>query len=298
MSGSTPALSVTCVVPTHNRDDLAWAAVRSILAQSCSPERVVLVDDTGRDPGRPSMGRIIDAAEGRVELRDASGSSTPGASWSRNVGAEGATTDLLAFLDDDDVWEPTYLEKMTAALGRDQSFSMAVAWGALERNGVVREHNWRAPAGKTAKSVVADNPGVTGSNFVVRRAAFENVGGFDPRLWVFNDLDFFVRFLSSGHQYTTVEEDLVRQRVAAGVHLSSRSERRAQGIAAYREKHIDLLGPRQRRRLRREIHIANLYEGQTPSRRLRHLAGVLANTTPAHFSAAITRRVLGQPGYD
>ncbi|MFS0792867.1 glycosyltransferase family 2 protein [Microbacterium sp. 1P10AE] len=297
-SSHRATVSVTCVVPTHDRDDLAYAAVRSILAQTHLPERVVVVDDTGRDPDRSSLRQILDTGAGLVELRDASGLSHPGASRSRNIGAEGAASEFLAFLDDDDVWEATYLEKMTAALDLEPAASMAVAWGSLERDGVVREHNWRAPRGKSARDVVADNPGVTGSNFVIRRTAFERVGGFDPQLWVFNDLDFLVRFLDSGLLYTTVEEDLVRQRVAAGEHLSTRSERRARGIAAYREKHKDLLGRRQRRRLRREVHIANLYAGQTPLKRARHLAGVLANTTPSHFSAAVMRRVLGQPGYD
>lgn len=294
----TTSPGVTCIVPTHDRDDLAYTAVSSILNQSYAPDRVIVVDDTGRDPGRPSMQRILAAAPGKVELRDSSDGINPGASSSRNCGAAGARTELLAFLDDDDVWESRYLERMVAALLDDSAADMAVSWGSLERDGVIREHNWKVPRGRTAKQVVADNPGVTGSNFIVRRSVFESLGGFDPQLWVFNDLDFFVRFLASDAVYTTVEEDLVRQKVASGSHLSSRSARRAKGIAAYREKHRELLGAPQRRRLRREIHIANLFEGQSPARRALHLAGVLANTTPAHFSGAIARRISGQPGYD
>lgn len=293
----TPLLTVTCVIPTHNRDDSAYEAVRSVLAQTHAAERIVVVDDTGRDPDRPSMSRILDMGDGVVEYRSSAGSARPGASTSRNAGAAGASSDLLGFLDDDDLWEPDYLRSLATAL-QDDAYEMAVAWGSIERGGITRPHNWSAPRGRTARDVVADNPGVTGSNFLIRRETFERMGGFDPALWVFNDLDFFVRFLRDGGRYTTVEEDLVRQVVTAGEHLSTRSERRARGISAYREKHADLLGVRQRRRLRREIHIAQLFAGQTPLRRARHLAGVMANTTPSHFTQAVARRLTKQPGYN
>lgn len=292
-----PTHSVTCVIPTHHRDDSLRRAVESVLRQTVRPQRVVIADDTGRDLQRPSLQRVIDLAPELVEVRDSSKGPQPGASQSRNVGANGASSDLLAFLDDDDVWLPAFLAKTCHALSTSRA-EMVISWGAISRGNKLKHHNWRATPGKTARDVVADNPGFTGSNFVIRRTAFEMQNGFDPGLRVFNDLDFLVRFLSRGGTYTTVEEDLVHQIVEEGEHLSSRSEKRAQGIEKYAEKHKDLLDFSHRRRLRREAHIARLFDGQSTGRRAANIAGVVINLTPSYVLAAVSRRVRNDPGYN
>ncbi len=289
--------TVTCVIPTHNRDESAVAAVRSVLAQSYPATNIVLVDDTGRDPSREPIRALIDSANGSVEVRDASGAVSPGASWSRNRGATGAETKYLAFLDDDDRWDSSYLREMIAAL-EESGADMAISWGALQRGSYLRPNNWAAVDGLTARDVVADNPGVTGSNFLIRREKFERQDGFDPSLWVWNDLDFFVRFLLNGGTYITVKRDLVIQTVTGDEHLSSRSERRAKGIEAYALKHKALLNSRQRRKLRREAHIARLYQGQRALPRLKHAFGILANSDPSYLGGAFGRRLRREPGYN
>ena len=289
-------LSVSCVIPTHNRDESMLAALDSVRQQTYRPERIVVVDDTGSPSTRAAVESIA-KTDGRVVYRDASDLPQKAAGASRNAGAESVTTDLIAFLDDDDTWHPEFLESAIAEIERSGSH-LVVTWGSLRRGETVLEHNWKAETGFTAAQVLTANPGVTGSNFVIRRAAFTAIGGFDPALWVYNDLDFFVRFLDAGLSYTVVRRDLVRQISTGGAHLSSRSERRARGIEAYLAKYADRLSVRQRRALVRSIHLARLFRDQTKGRRIVHVAGAIANSTASDSICAVRRRLTKAPSYN
>lgn len=287
MPGDQHPITVTCVVPTHQRDESMLAAVASIHAQTVPATRIVVVDDTGGDPGRPA---VLSIRSKGTEYADASGSPRPGASASRNRGARDAGTDLLAFLDDDDLWDPTFLESVLSHF-EDEETDLVVTWGRLVRDGRTFPGNWSARPGLTAREVVARNPGLTGSNFIVRRDVFERLGGFDPAMTVWNDLDFFVRFLEAGGRYRVVEIDLVTQNITPGAHLSSRSERRAQGIERYLRKHADLLERSERRRILRSGHVARLHREQSPGRYLRSLLAAVFFSTPGDWAESLRRRL-------
>src|SRR5690606_32732850 len=119
---------------------------------------------------------------------------------SRNVGARLATGDLLAFLDDDDMWEPDHLESLHAVL-LDEHADVAVGWTRSDDPGFVFA---RIRPGLTARQVVSVNPGFVGSNFLITAEAFAAVGGFDPTLRVSNDQDLLVRLLAAGRTYAVV----------------------------------------------------------------------------------------------
>lgn len=289
-------LTVTCVIPTHNRDESMLQALESVRGQRYRPERIVVADDTGSASTREAVLRVA-AEDKRVGYHDAADLPRKAAGASRNAGAEGATSDLLAFLDDDDTWDAAFLESAVAELERSNA-DLVVTWGSLRRGDIVLDHNWNAEPGFTADQIITRNPGVTGSNFVVRRSAFEAIDGFDAGLWVYNDLDFFVRFLDAGFVYSVVRQDLVRQVSTGGDHLSSRSERRALGIEAYRAKYADRLSAHQHRSLTRSIHLARLFRDQTRPRRVAHLAGVIANSTLSDSVGALRRRLTKAPSYN
>ncbi len=102
--------SVGVVVPTRDRPQLVRRAVRSILAQEYDGDLEVLVVFDGTDPDHD-----ITALDPR-RVRVTSNSRTPGLAGARNSGILAVTTDLVAFCDDDDTWEPGKLSAQVAAL--------------------------------------------------------------------------------------------------------------------------------------------------------------------------------------
>lgn len=96
-----PSPAVSVIIPTYNRRRWVGAAVESVLAQDLAGIEVIVVDD-GSSDGTVEMlaerfGRHIVIERLPQNL---------GRSAARNVGWQRARSDLIAFLDSDDVWLP------------------------------------------------------------------------------------------------------------------------------------------------------------------------------------------------
>lgn len=192
---------VSVVIPTCDRPHLLPRALASVRAQTLPPAEIIVVDD-GRDAAAPPR------LEGPVRvLRNRR---APGASGARNCGAAAARGPLLAFLDDDDEWLPTYLETAVARL----------AGGALDvvcTDLVYRYEDGREQPGKAAPAALevdaflTSNPGLIGSNLLIRAAAFAAVDGFDESLRTSEDMDLGIRLsLHGGLRYAPLRQALVR----------------------------------------------------------------------------------------
>ena len=96
--------AVSVVIPTIGRTSLR-TAVESALTQTSPPMEVIVVLDRDCDPDLPESDSI------RV-LRTSGG---VGPSHAKQIGVESAKGNVIALLDDDDVWYPDKLEKQLAA---------------------------------------------------------------------------------------------------------------------------------------------------------------------------------------
>ena len=242
---------VSCVIPTHGRDALLAEAIGSVVAQDLTPARLVVCDDVGSATTREVVARWAARAPFPVAYQDTSGTGFGTAGASRNAGALPIGSGLLAFLDDDDVWEPAFLRSLVGALTTADA-DFAVGWTEADAGGGTYRIA-KMPPGLTAPQVVARNPGFVGSNFVMRAEAFASLGGFDPPLTVANDKDLLVRALAAGLRYVVVPEVLLHNRIHAGAQLTDRTPRRLDGIVRYMDKHAALLSAQDRRYLRAQV---------------------------------------------
>lgn len=100
---------ISVVVPTRNRPDLLRLALASIRAhEACDITFEILVGDNGDDPETPRVCAAFDATHLPV--------SQNGAAAARNAGLAAATGELIAFLDDDDVWTENHIRPHLAVL--------------------------------------------------------------------------------------------------------------------------------------------------------------------------------------
>ena len=114
MSPSRTAPSVTAIVPTSGRRASLVDAVASALAQQdCDVAVNVVGDGTTVEAIRTRLGALADDARVTVRVLP---SSVRGANAARNCGARTSTTEWIAFLDDDDTWQPAKLSRTLAAV--------------------------------------------------------------------------------------------------------------------------------------------------------------------------------------
>nr|WP_269779062.1 glycosyltransferase family 2 protein [Propioniciclava soli] len=134
--------SVSVVIPTRGRPELALAAVRSALGQTRSPWEVLLVVD-GPDPVTEEGVRDVDDPRFRLLVLP----ENVGAGGARNAGVRAAKGAWIAFLDDDDTWRPAKLERQLAALAsRPDAARTVLGTGTVWHTGRAT-HTWplRAP---------------------------------------------------------------------------------------------------------------------------------------------------------
>ncbi|MER6072929.1 glycosyltransferase family 2 protein [Streptomyces sp. NPDC001817] len=102
-----PAALVATVIATHRRPDELRAAVRSALAQTVRDQVVIVVDDGAGLPELPDDPRLLAVSLAR---------NTGVAGVVRNVGIRLTRSRYVAFLDDDNLWDPDHLERALEVL--------------------------------------------------------------------------------------------------------------------------------------------------------------------------------------
>ncbi|NEQ79824.1 MAG: glycosyltransferase family 2 protein [Moorea sp. SIO2I5] len=217
---------VTVVIPAYNAMEYLPKTVESVLAQTLADFELLIINDGSSDHIVQWASQIADP---RVKLIS---QENQGVSVARNTGIAQAQGKYIAFLDADDLWKPTKLEKQVSCLEEYPEAGLVYTWTALVDQ-----------QGKPTKSVIAfhqegnvweqilvvDMIG-NGSSVMVRRSCFETVGMFDPNLSSAADRDMWIR-IAANYLFAVVKEPLTLWRQ----HPSSMSKRREEMIQDSRQ---------------------------------------------------------------
>jgi glycosyltransferase involved in cell wall biosynthesis len=103
--------SISVIIPTYRRHSLLQRSVASALSQTVQPLEILVIDDASPDGPPPACGVLADPRV-RIVARPVNG----GGSAARNTGIDLAAGELVAFLDADDEWQPSKLERQCVAL--------------------------------------------------------------------------------------------------------------------------------------------------------------------------------------
>jgi len=205
---------VSVVMPTRDRRHMLARALASVQAQTFRDFEVVVVDDGSTD-GTAFWLRANYSGVSLVEIGQPSG-----AAAARNRGVDRSGGEIVAFLDDDDVWRPSYLETQVARLNTHPEAELCTAAHVdVDAAGRVSQPDLRPLYHYPVPLVhlLAECPIHTLSVVTCRRAAFERIGPFDETLPIVHDLDWYLRLIASGgkveHSSTALVEHAVPARL-------------------------------------------------------------------------------------
>lgn len=223
-------MSITVVIPTLNtRPEFLAEALASVLAQSLPADEIIIVNNGEAQlepPSVPSLVRVVNMVH------------RAGVAQARNLGASIASGAFVSFLDDDDLWDVDYLEKIAARFAADHADCLV---GRLDRLADGIRSGWKNPDGQlTVGVILRRNPGITGSSLNVRRSAFLEASGFDPALTTGEDKALVLEMILRGLTVGAVPDAGAVHRVHALGSLSS-ARHMANGIDAFYRKYARLM---------------------------------------------------------
>lgn len=176
--------TVTAIIPTYNRANLVARAVRSALAQTHKELEVIVVDDGSADDTSDKVSALCDP---RVRyIRHEGNKGLPAA---RNTGIRASSGQFIAFLDDDDEWRPTKLERQLTLMDRFDACLTAVVFG----DGRVKKFPRTSITLEDLRRGNVFDP----SSMLVKRAVLARVM-FDETLRIGEDWDVFIRLAMQG----------------------------------------------------------------------------------------------------
>lgn len=210
-----PLISV--IIAAHNAEAFLWETLASLQRQRFTEYEIIVVDDGSTDGTRS----IATRPQCRVIALPRSG-----VSIARNVGLKAARAPFILFLDADDVMPQDALGHLFAALNQRPDAVAAVGqhlkfWPDQEEppDAPLRRGN-AMPAANSLKALLRRNFIVNGGTLLIRTETARAAGGFNPRLRLGEDWDFWCRIALSG-DIVVLRETIVlhyRQRVDGAQH--------------------------------------------------------------------------------
>ena len=177
---------VSVVLTAHNPGEFLSRSLGSVLSQTFEDFECIVVDDASEVP----VATLVPSGDPRIRVVRLE--ENRGVAVARNIGARAARGDLVAFLDDDDTWQPEKLALQVAALARSPE-----AWFSYTG------FEWHFPDGRVAPAPASPigyrdllaTEMIHQSSIVVRKEVYEALGGCNPTLLWAQDHDLHLRLL-------------------------------------------------------------------------------------------------------
>ena len=189
---------VSVIIPTYKRPDTLPRAINSVLNQTYKNIEIIVVDDNDPDSmERKRTELVMEQYKKNKQIKYIRHPKNMNGSVARNTGFRFSKGEFVMFLDDDDEFLPQKVDVQVRCLKNKDS-----SWGACYTRYV------RMKDGKVFSRSIENREGyllieelkrnlfvAAGSNLMIRRAVFEELGGFDESFARNQDQEFLTRLL-------------------------------------------------------------------------------------------------------
>lgn len=202
--------NVSIIIPSHNRASLLQHAVESVLAQTFTDFEIIIVDDASTDETLEVVRKLHEMHGAKImPLRN---EVNLGSSGSRNRGIQASSGKWIGFLDDDDIYEPTKLQKQVDLLKATPDAGIVYCgYYFIHMDGTHELPVIDLPEGDVLKNLLLGCPVIMNAP-LVRREYFERYGMFDETLELDEDWELWLRFAVNGCKFVCVKEALCAYR--------------------------------------------------------------------------------------
>ncbi|HSR19164.1 MAG TPA: glycosyltransferase family 2 protein [Ignavibacteriaceae bacterium] len=196
---------ISVIIPTLNRGEFIKKNIDCVLSQTYQNFEIIVVDDGSEDNTKEIINSIEDN-----RIKYIKHPKNLGAAAARNTGIKAACGKWIAFLDSDDIWDKTKLEKQAKVIP-ELTDDYAVVHCGLQYVDYTSGNNLtkRMSIGNI-NELVKKNLGIVPqtSTMVIRKDALLAVGLFDENLPAHQEAELGLR-IAQNYKFRLIEETLV-----------------------------------------------------------------------------------------
>jgi len=215
---------VSVVVSCYNYGKYLSGCLDSILCQTYQNFEILVVNDGSTDNTEEIIKPYLKNNKVKYYKQNNSGQTV-----TKNNGIKYSTGEYIAFLDADDIWDKTKLEKQVGLFSEKETGVVYSRMNFIDEEGKPvnssDDNKYLFPkSGNVTSKLFFDNF-IPFSSSIVRRECFEKCGCFDESLKMGIDWDLWLRF-SVDYRFSYVDEPLLIYRVGHSGQMSKNLEER------------------------------------------------------------------------
>ncbi len=235
--------TVSVIIPTYKHRDFVMATLDSVFAQTFTDYEVIVVNDGSPDDTAEVLRPLIEA--GRIRYIE---QANAGQAAARNRGIAEAKSDLIALLDDDDLWPPDKLEWQQAALAGQPEAGMVAGSLVLVDADANPVETPPQILDVTYETLFRQNPFISPGQTLIRASVLKRIQGLNVEIRGADDWDLWFRIART----STI---LVKDRLALLYRVHAGNASRQGDVMLHNccrvvEMHLENVAPEKRKALR------------------------------------------------
>ena len=234
---------ISIVIQTFNREHLILDAIETCVLQTYRPLEIVVVDDGSTDRTVEFVQNWSNGSSHKDVTLKIIKQENKGGNVARNNGIKNATGEFIAFLDSDDIWNTTKLEKQYEFIIQANTIGgvyCGLRQVEVESGKVISDNKRNYTEGFILSHLLIKDVTAPTSAFLIRKKVFEAVGGFDKTLKARQDWDMWIR-ISEKYEIRAIHENLMDLRQHKGLRTASNPQKEIEAYKKIREKYQHLL---------------------------------------------------------
>ncbi|MBQ0089322.1 MAG: glycosyltransferase [Prevotellaceae bacterium] len=223
-------------------DLLINRALKSVFGQTRQPDIIVVVDDNEDERESQKIKQSLSDLSEVVYLKNAHTHCMSGTgAW--NTGIEYIADSLgkdtfVAILDDDDEWYSNHLEVCESTYDRNSDIIGIFPW--IYRTDLSRSLEFTRDD-LTVENFLIGDPGIQGSNMVIRASAFMEIGLFDETLQACTDRDIMIRLIKKYRpEYFIVIPKVTVHHYASQISVTYDRTKKHKGLDLFYTKYLNI----------------------------------------------------------
>ncbi|WP_025742448.1 glycosyltransferase [Aquimarina pacifica] len=193
---------ISVILPVYNGEAFLQECLRSIIDQTIQPKEIIVIDDGSQDQSKQIIEKFKEVTYVFQE--------NAGVAAARNLGIKMAQGNLIAFIDQDDIWTHTSLADRLICFTKNQDHNIVIGKQQWFLDGLDEIPKWVKP-----EQVNQNLDGYLLGCALIDKRLFSNYGDFDISFRFSSDFDWFFRIKDAGISFFQTDAIVLKKRIHA-----------------------------------------------------------------------------------